>query len=112
MNKSDANNLRNSEPEEQNFNDILNDHISNFGGHDMFSSDKKQHENFVQMMQGFLNDDKNLISINEAIRASTDDNLPGEMQDMSHLISLSLESHMEVFNLPAKKKDIRMNKKF
>ena len=68
LNHSHANLLRNSaQPDGEDFNAILNDHISDFmhgeneKAGDLFTSKKQNHDGFLQIMQGFLNDDKNLM---------------------------------------------------
>jgi len=113
LNDSNANLLRSaSQPEDQNFDAILNEHVSDFMGQDgAASADAQTHEGFLQLMHTFLQDDRNLLQINEAIRTASDDHaaLFGEAADMSHLISLSLDSHEAV---PAKKRDMRQNRKF
>jgi len=62
-------------------------------------------------MHSFINDDKNILQINEAIRATTEDH--GADTDVNQLISLSLDSGLEQGPMqPAKKRDLRTHKKF
>lgn len=118
LRKSDINMLRNSaQPEDQNFNDILDNQISNFlfdnngmdGANSIFNTGNKNQDDFMNIMHGVLNDEKNLLQ--DAINIGQGDNAFGDLNDM---ISLSLESHNPDQNLAAggKKKDLRNNKKF
>ena len=119
LRRSDANMLRNSaQPEDENFNDILDNQISNFlydnngvgGANSLFNTGNKNQDDFMNIMHGVLQDDKNLLQ--DAIKVAQGGDLFGDLNDM---ISLSLESHNPDLNAAAaggKKKDLRHNRKF
>ena len=100
---------------DQNFNEIINDHISDFLGAQSFDglgSNRGDQDGFLNMMQSILNNDAGLLQLNDAVRHSTEDLLDYN-NDLDQLISLSLESHDGHPGAALRKKaDLRKQRKF
>lgn len=122
-NQSGADLLRYSaQPEDQDFKDILNDHISDFmqeqrdlsRADDIFKAGQTHEDDFRNIMHAFLHDDKELLQ--HGITTRSHENIFGDT-DVNQLISLSLDSHdpesIAAAGIPGgKKKDLKDNKKF